>query len=53
MRRVAVTFARGLTATSARYSKVVRVRRGGVYEVLVRVTNGAQIPTTSAPIRIR
>ncbi len=53
MHRVASTFARRLTATSARYSKVVRVRRSGVYEVLVRVTNGAQTPTTSAPIRIR
>jgi len=51
--RVASTFARGLTATSAHYSKVIRVRRAGVYEVLVRVTNGAQTPATSAPIRIR
>lgn len=52
-RRVASTFARGLTATSARYGRVIRVRRPGIYEVLVRVTNGAQTSAYSAPIRVR
>jgi hypothetical protein len=50
---VATTFARRLTSSSARYGKVVRVRRGGIYEALVRVTNGAQTSAYSAPIRLR
>jgi hypothetical protein len=50
---VAGTFTRGLSASSAHYSRVIRARRGGVYEVLVRVTNGAQTSAYSAPIRVR
>jgi hypothetical protein len=50
---VATTFTRGLTAASAHYSRIIRVRRGGIYEVLVRVTNGAQTSAFSEPIRIR
>jgi hypothetical protein len=51
---VASTVTRGLSASSAHYSKVIRARRhGGVYEVLVRVSNGAQTSAYSAPIRIR
>jgi hypothetical protein len=52
-RRVGLTFARRLNASSAHYRRVVRVRRRGVYEVLVRVTNGAQTSAYSAPIRVR
>jgi len=52
-RRVALTFARAGSASTAHYRKLIRVRRGGVYEVLVRVTNGAQTSTYSAPIRLR
>jgi hypothetical protein len=52
-RRVGLTFARQLNASSAHYSKVVRVHRGAVYEVFVRVTNGAQTSAYSAPVRIR
>lgn len=51
--RVGLTFARGLGPSRARYSRVVRVRRGGVYEVLLRVTNGAQTSVYSTPIRVR
>jgi hypothetical protein len=52
-RRVGLTFARGLNSSSAHYRRIVRVRRGGIYEVLVRVTNGAQTSAYSAPIRVR
>jgi hypothetical protein len=52
-RRVGLTFARGLNASSAHYRRVVRVRRGGIYQVFVRVTNGAQTSAYSAPIRVR
>jgi hypothetical protein len=52
-RRVGLTFARHLNGSSARYSSVVRARRGRIYEVLVRVTNGAQTSTYSAPVRVR
>lgn len=51
--RVGVTFARALNASTAHYDEVVRVRRGGIYEALVRVTNGAQTSVYSAPVRVR
>jgi hypothetical protein len=35
------------------YSTVVRIRHGGVYEVLVRVVSGAQVSAYSEGIRIR
>ena len=40
-------------ATSSRFSRVVRVHRGAVYRVLVRVTNGAQTSNYSQPLFIR
>jgi hypothetical protein len=40
------------TATSSRFSRVVPVK-AGVYRVLVRITNGAQISTYSQPLLIR
>jgi hypothetical protein len=47
---VATTFTRGLSASSAHYDAVIRrPRRGGVYEALVRVTNGAQTSADSPP----
>jgi hypothetical protein len=52
-RRVGATFARGLSASVAHYSNVVRVHRGAIYEALVRVTNGAQTSAYSPPIRVR
>ncbi len=41
------------TATASRFSRVVRVKRGAVYRVLVRVTNGAQVSNYSEPLFIR
>jgi hypothetical protein len=40
-------------ATASRFSCVVRVKRGAVYRVLVRVTNGAQVSNYSEPLFIR
>ncbi len=52
-RLVAGTTLRHDNATSSRFSRVVRVHRGAVYRVLVRVTNGAQVSNYSAPLFIR
>ncbi len=41
------------TTTSSRFSRVVRVHRGAVYRVLVRVTNGAQTSNYSEPLFVR
>jgi hypothetical protein len=40
-------------ATTSRFSRVIRVKRGAVYRVLVRVTNGAQTSNYSEPLFIR
>jgi hypothetical protein len=40
------------TLTSSRFSRVVPVK-AGVYRVLVRITNGAQISTYSQPLLVR
>jgi hypothetical protein len=40
-------------ATSSRFSRVIRVKRGAVYRVFVRVTNGAQTSNYSEPLFIR
>ncbi|HWX44784.1 MAG TPA: hypothetical protein VNY52_05635 [Solirubrobacteraceae bacterium] len=40
-------------ATSSRFSRVIRVKHGAVYRVLVRVTNGAQTSNYSQPLFIR
>jgi len=40
-------------ATSSRFSRVIRVKPGAVYRVLVRVTNGAQTSNYSQPLFIR
>jgi hypothetical protein len=46
------TILRRGTASGSKFSRVVRVKRG-VYRVLVRVTNGAQISNYSQPLVIR
>lgn len=40
-------------ATSSRFSRVIRVKRGAVYRVFVKVTNGAQTSNYSQPLFIR
>jgi hypothetical protein len=50
---VAGTTLRRNNATSSRFSRVIRVKRGAVYRVLVRVTNGAQTSNYSQPLFIR
>ncbi len=50
---VAGTTLHHANATSSRFSCVVRVKRGAVYRVLVRVTNGAQVSNYSEPLFIR
>ncbi len=50
---VAGTALRHGTATTSRFSCVVRVHRRSVYRVLVRVTNGAQTSNYSEPLFIR
>jgi hypothetical protein len=50
---VAGTVLRHRNATSSRFSRVIRVHRGAVYRVLVRVTNGAQSSNYSEPLFIR
>ncbi len=45
---------RRASATSLRFSRIVGVKRGGVYRVLVRVTGGALLTSTySAPLIVR
>ncbi len=44
---------RHATATSSRFSRVVAVKRGGVYHVLVHFTSGPLISTYSAPLIAR
>jgi hypothetical protein len=51
--QVASTFLRAGSATTSRFSRVVRVRRHSLYRVLVRVTNGAQTSNYSEPLFIR
>ena len=46
------TILRPRTATSSSFSRPVRIGRG-VYRVLVRVTNGAQVSSYSQPLLIR
>ncbi|HVR04532.1 MAG TPA: hypothetical protein VMS02_00735, partial [Solirubrobacteraceae bacterium] len=50
---VAGTSLRYLNATSSRFSRTIRVHRHGLYRVLVRVTNGAQVSNYSSPLFIR
>jgi hypothetical protein len=40
-------------ATSSRFSRVIRVKRRGLYRVFVKVTNGAQTSNYSQPLFIR
>ncbi len=40
-------------ATSSRFSRVIRVKRRGLYRVFVKVTNGAQVSNYSQPLFIR
>ncbi len=44
---------RHATATSSRFSRVVEVKRGGVYHVLVHFTSGPLVSTYSAPLIAR
>lgn len=41
------------SATSSRFSRVVAVKRGGVYHVLVHFTSGPLVSTYSAPLIVR
>lgn len=50
---VAGTVLLNRNATSSRFSRVIRIKRGAVYRVLVRVTNGAQTSNYSQPLFIR
>jgi hypothetical protein len=45
------TVVKPLSATSSRFGRVIRVRRG-LYEALVKVTDGAHVSATSLPVRI-
>lgn len=40
-------------ATSSRFSRMIRVKRHGLYRVFVKVTNGAQVSNYSQPLFIR
>jgi len=46
------TVVKGATASSSRFSRVLRVRRG-LYEALVQVNDGAHVSASSAPVLIR
>jgi hypothetical protein len=49
--RVATTFTRGLSASSAHFDTVIRrPRHGGIYEAHVQVTNGAQTSAFSPAV---
>jgi hypothetical protein len=50
--QVGETFLRHDNASSSRFSRVIRARRG-IYRVLVQVTNGAQTSSYSSPLLIR
>jgi hypothetical protein len=50
---VSGTVLRHRNATSSSFSRTIRVKRGAVYRVLVRVTNGAQTSNYSVPLLIR
>ncbi len=52
-RLVAGTILLHHSATSSRFSRVIRVRRRGLYRVFVKVTNGAQVSNYSQPLFIR
>jgi hypothetical protein len=41
------------TATVSRFSRVVRIRRGGLYRALIQVPAGAHVSNYSSPILIR
>lgn len=41
------------TATSSRFSAIVRIRHPGLYEALVQIADGAHVSAYSAPLRIR
>lgn len=52
-RLVAGTILLHHNASSSRFSRVIRVRRRGLYRVFVKVTNGAQVSNYSQPLFIR
>lgn len=52
-RLVAGTVLRHNTATSSRFSRVIRIHRHALYRVFVKVTNGAQTSNYSEPLLIR
>jgi hypothetical protein len=41
------------TATVSSFSRVIRIKRGGVYQALIKVNDGAHVFNYSAPILIR
>lgn len=50
---IGTTYLRHYTATSSRFSAVVRVHAHNTYRVLVEVTNGAQSSNVSQPLYIK
>ncbi len=51
--QVAGTTLHSRNATTSRFSRVIHVKRGAVYRVFVKVTNGAQTSNYSEPLFIR
>ncbi len=50
---VGITSLRRAGADVSHFSRVVRIRRGGLYRALVQVENGKQVPGHSRPLLIR
>ena len=51
--RVGSTLVQRATASASRFSRVVRIRRGGLYRALVQVGNGRQVSGHSRAVLIR
>jgi hypothetical protein len=47
------TIVKAATAGVSSFSRVIRVKRGGVYQALIRISDGAHVFNYSAPILIR
>jgi hypothetical protein len=47
------TVVRGSNAKSSRFSRIVRLRKRGLYRALVKVNDGAHVSAYSAPIAVR
>jgi hypothetical protein len=47
------TVVKPATATTSRFSRIIRLRHSGIYRALVKVNDGAHISAYSAPILVR